>query len=364
MILSPNELNQFQQSVERARSILVILSNRPTTDHIAAALALYLALPEIGKNVNVACGSKPSNASSLIGSDKIVSSIGSSSNFIVSLDYEEGSIEKVSYNIEGDKFNLVIEPRPGFNFSKDKVHFNNGVGQADLLIMIGVSNPQDTGEMFSQLEPMMGKADVINIDTNNRNMRYGRTNLVYDNMGSVSELVTQLLSEMQLLNNTDAASNLLTGIGEATNQFTSPTTTSDSFESAALLMRVGAKKIAVSPTHAPAEYRPPAQPASWNQPSQHRQGFSHTAPSYGTQSPSRPPLAPRAPRQQSYTPAPQPVMGHTPMPPAMPPMHNQPHKADDTTPPDWLKPKIFRSRDTKAPAAGHNYRPSEGSKGS
>ena len=363
--MSSNELNQFQQSVERARSILVILPSRPTTDQLAAALALYLVLPEMGKNVNVACTSKPSNASNLIGSDKIVSSIGNSSNFIVSLDYEEGSIEKVSYNIEGDKFNLVIEPRPGFNFSKDKVHFNNGVGQADLLIMIGVSNPEDTGEMFAQLEQKKKKTDVINIDTNNRNMRYGRTNLVYDNMGSVSELVTQILSEMQLLTNTDAASNLLTGIGEATNQFTSPSTSSDSFESAALLMRVGAKKLSVAPAaHAPTEYRPPVQqPAPWGQQPQNRQPYSQPSQSYGAPAP-RPPVAPRS-GPRPHTQPMQPMMGHqNPLPQGMPPVSNPPHKADDTTPPDWLKPKIFRSRDTKGPQTPPNYRPSEGSKGS
>ena len=61
-------------------------------------------------------------------------------NLVISFPYQEGSIEKVSYNIENDKFNLVIEPRENYPvITPEMIKYSYGGGNTDLIITVGTS---------------------------------------------------------------------------------------------------------------------------------------------------------------------------------------------------------------------------------
>ena len=109
-----DQLNQIRGLLEQAKSVAIIASPQPSIDAVAASLALYLALSATGKTVSV-ISTAPMTVefSHLVGVDKIVNTIGTGDgrNMVISFPYQEGSIEKVSYNIEQETFNLVIEPR-------------------------------------------------------------------------------------------------------------------------------------------------------------------------------------------------------------------------------------------------------------
>lgn len=324
MKLAPNDLSQIQQAIGSANDILVVTPKNPTTDSLGSALALYLTLPQMGKRVSVVSPEKVTvEVSNLVGIDKVGDTVGSK-NFVISLDYEEGSIEKVSYNIEGDKFNLVIEPRPGFSFSEEKVNFSKSVGNSDLLIFIDIPNPEDLGSLTEQLRDMASRMPVINIDTHPNNARYGKINIIQPQAASVSEVMLSLFQGLGYAINADTATNLLMGVSSGTDNFSSPRTTPDSFEAAATLLRMGAQK---------------------GQQGGKMSGQTFTPPPGGSYVPQPQPMMPRPrmipPRPFQHAPQrPQPMQ---PQMPSMPqPMQSAPMDEAEA-PPDWLKPKIFRS---------------------
>lgn len=339
MRIPQNDLQQFQRSLEAARDILVLTHKNPTTDSLAASLALYLVLPKVGKRVSVVCPDKVTvEVSNLIGIDKVSDTLGNQ-NFVISLDYIEGSIEKVSYTIEGDKFNLVIEPRPGFSFSSDKVSFADSHGSnADLIIAIGTARLEDLANLYQQTADLFQRADTVNIDTKAHNTRYGSLNLVYPQMESVSTLMTFLLQDLRLTIDSDIASNLLQGISSGTDNFSAPQTTAESFEAAALLLRSGAQKTGKQKMAATDQtafanggYFPPL--------SQNRASVRPRA------AMPKPLARPQQFNSSSWQPTPPPYVA--------------PKEEETSAPPDWLKPKIFKSRSSNInpPAA---MVPSEG----
>ena len=338
MHIAPNDLTQLQQVIEGAKEILVVTHQNPTTDSLAASLALYLTLPQIGKRVSVACPDKVTvEVSNLVGIDKVTDTIGSK-NFVISLDYAEGSIEKVSYNIEGDKFNLVVEPRPGFSFSQEKVGFSRSGGNADIIIVIGAPSIDELKQLGLQIGEMANRVTLVNIDTHANNTRYGRINMVFPGLGSVSEAMTQILKGLNLTIPADAATNLLAGVMSATANFTSPKTSPDSFEAAALLMRMGAQKTPSTQA---------SMPAFMNGPQGDTGGYYGSPQSMTGMAPFPTPQ-PAKPRPQNF--------GQT-----LPPLPSQPAGLpnDQQAPPDWLKPKIFKSG-IKTPRTSADFSPNDG----
>lgn len=340
MRIPSSDLNELRGLLEQAKEILVVTHKNPTIDSLAAALSLYLTLPSVGKRVTVACPDKVTvEVSDLVGIDKVTDSLGSK-NFVISLDYVEGSIEKVSYNIEGEKFNLVIEPRPGFSFSEDKVSYSKGVGNADVVITINSPTFDEFGSLSKHIEDLANRVDVVNIDIHESNTRYGKINLVYPAMSSVSEVITFLLQELKLFIDVDAATNLLRGITTATDNFSTSTVTADSFEAAATLLRLGAQKDTMSHPQ-PKQKRAFAPSDSGFYPSPFPPSSSRPSPS------PRPNMMPRSIPPPSQTPKPSFTQDNQLS--ALPSNENE-------APPDWLKPKIFSSGGRNQPPAGNKGR--------
>ncbi len=115
-------LTKAKEMVGNAKEVVIVTHGNPTMDSLGGSLALCLGLISLGKKASVICPDPITvGLSSFVGVDKVSKEFGKK-NFVISLDYEDGSIEKVSYNIEGKKFNLVVEHRPGYEpFVADKV---------------------------------------------------------------------------------------------------------------------------------------------------------------------------------------------------------------------------------------------------
>ncbi|OGH41453.1 MAG: hypothetical protein A3H79_02090 [Candidatus Levybacteria bacterium RIFCSPLOWO2_02_FULL_36_8b] len=87
---------------------------------------------------------------------------------------------------------------------------------------------------------------VINIDYKPENQGFGDIPLLGNNASSVCELMANLISSLSLKMDIDIASNLLTGIIAATDNFQSTATSALAFETAALLLKKGAVRSAKS----------------------------------------------------------------------------------------------------------------------
>lgn len=288
-------LNSIQEALNGAKNILILSPANPSLDSIAASLALYLSLKKQGKQVLAACPSSMTVAfNRLIGVNKITDRVGGR-NLIISFDYLKDSIEKVSYNIESEKFNLVVEPKAGCPpLETDKVSYSYAGSEADLVFIIGALKLEDLDRLYFNEKGVFDNSLTVNIDNRANNTKFGKVNLVNPQSASCCEILTLLIKRLNLPIDPDTSSNLLAGIEANTSNFQASATSADTFEAAAWCLKNGAKRkqfVGQRPM-------PPAQ---------------------------APFITPQA---------------ATPKPPQIPPITPSPKPTQP--PPDWLKPKVYK----------------------
>ncbi len=248
------DFTPVEEAFAPAQTFAVVLPTNLNTDKVAAALALFLSLKKAGKQVNIACATPMIvEYSSLIGVDKIGQKFGGR-NLMVSFDYHEDSIEKVSYHIENNKFNLVIQPKEGHPpLSTKNINYNYFGSQADVVLTIGAASWENLGSLYNENKSLFEGAQSINLDIGSHNSQFAKINLVESGMVSLSELVTLMLSSLNLPLDEDIASNLLQGIKKTTFDFSLNKSAPSTFEAVAVCLRAGARQ----PFH---EARPERKP--------------------------------------------------------------------------------------------------------
>lgn len=240
--MNPNrtQLQKVIEILQENRAGVIVLPQNPSTDSLAAATALYMGLNQIGKNVSIASES-PVNQS-VFGADKVQTEITTSGNdLVISFPYSEGSVDKVDYFIQNDRFNIVIVPRSQTNQVDPKdVKFSYAGGSVDFIITLDAPSVRNLGSLYEDNQDLFKNSKVINIDRHVSNAFYGTANLVNRNMSSVSELVLTLLQAMNVEISKQMATNLYMGILDATKNFTTATVSASTFEASATLLKSGA----------------------------------------------------------------------------------------------------------------------------
>ena len=239
-----NTLARIQEITTKCRSSVIIIPPNPSIDAIAASTSLYLALNKMGKTVSLVCSQKPQ--SDLVASDKFQNIIGAGGDsLMVSFPYTDGAIDKVDYNIQGEAFNLIVTPRPGFQkLQPNQVNFSYTGGQVDMIIVIDAPTLSSLGTIYTDNQNQFTGKDIINIDRHLTNAYFGTVNYVNKTISSISELILSVLQTLQIEIDRDMATNLYAGAAASTNNFTSYSTNADTFEHIAALLRLGAVKKA------------------------------------------------------------------------------------------------------------------------
>lgn len=239
-----NDIAKIKELLEKAQDVLIVTHERPTGDSVGSALALYLGLTGLGKRVTVACPDPMIvEYSNFVGANKVVSSLGRK-NFVISLDYVDGSIEKVSYNIEGDKFHLVIEPRPGFEmFSQDKIHYSYAGSNVQVVFTVDTIHLGGLKKLFDEDKELYATKPIVNVDRHPNNAHYGHTNMVDSQASSTAEVISQLLTGLGVALTPDIATNLLNAVYGATNSFQNTNVTAEAFELVAAALKAGGKRF-------------------------------------------------------------------------------------------------------------------------
>ena len=260
-------MDDIKPLIDKAKDILIVTHMNPTYDSIGSALSLFLGLKGIGKTVTIACPTPMIvEYSGFVGADKLQTTI-AKKNFVISLDYEDGSIEKVSYNIEGKKFNLIIEPRPGFaEFSQDKVMYSHAGTPVDTIISVDTKHLGGLGAVYEEDKELFATHPIINIDSHEDNAKYGQVNIV-GNAGTTAELITQFLTALGIVITEDMATNILHSLYKTTESFQKHVT-AQTFEVAAQCVKAGGKQIVsqLPVTEQATPVLPPQEPIAPPQP--------------------------------------------------------------------------------------------------
>ena len=233
--------NSFKSIIDQANSILILLPTKPYFDQVAAGLSLYLALRE-KKEVAVSSPSPMTvEFNRLVGVNKISQELGNKNLIIRFVDYNANDIERVSADIEGGQFCLSVIPKPGVSVpKKEQTELSYAGVASDTVILVGGVNENHFPAISSN--DLVG-AKLVHIGTRSLTLSSAKQAIsLAKPASSVSEIMTGLIKESGLNLDADIATNLLMGIEEGTNKFTSSEVTAETFQLIAELMRSGGQR--------------------------------------------------------------------------------------------------------------------------
>jgi len=296
------KLLRINQTVSQKTNGAIVVPKNPSIDAVASACALYLSLTKLGKNISLACATQVNY--DLTAADKFQKNLSAGGDsLVISFPYVDGSIDKIDYRIEGESFNLIITPREGFpKLDPQKVSYSYTGAKLDFIFVIDAPNLYSLGEIYTNNQNQFQGLELINIDRHLINTNFGTINFVNKTASSLSEMVFQVIKNLNADIDREIASNLYAGLAAATNNFSSYSVNAQTFETAASLLKLGAVKKIIK------------KPAS---------SFQSTASSF------TPPTT--KPTSSKFEPTP------------IEEVEKEPNQKKSTeTPSDWLKPKIFK----------------------
>ena len=235
-------LERIKDLIAKNESIGIAVGKNPGIDEMAAGLSLYLSLSEASKKVTIVCPTDPIvEVSSLVGINKVKKSFdgGANGDLMVTFPYKEGEIEKISYTLEEGKLNILVKAgENGLSFNEKDIEYKREGAAPGLVFVVGTPRISDLGTAFDM--ETFKDSKIINIDYKPENQGFGDIPLLGLSASSVCELMANFISSLNFKMDTDVASNLLTGIIAATDNFQSSSTSTLAFETAALLLKKGA----------------------------------------------------------------------------------------------------------------------------
>ncbi len=243
--------NSFASLIESAPSVLVMLPIKPNFDAVAAGLSLYLSLHD-QKEVTISCPNPMMvGMNRLIGVNKITGDIGNKNLTIKFKNYDATNIDKVSYDIEQGEFRLTVAPKSGFKApAGEQIDVTYSGISAGMIILVGGANDSDFPILASE---QIAGAKIVHVGV--RTLSTSAEVMSFAKPGaSNSEIIAELIRENGFVLDADAATNLVMGIEEGSENFASPETTPETFEIFAHLLRNGGRrvpKVRLSPANFP-----------------------------------------------------------------------------------------------------------------
>lgn len=229
--------------IQKSNKILILTHENPDGDALGSLLAMYLFLKKLGKEVTAVCSDQvPSTLSFLPSAQNIASDIEGVRDFIIMIDLTRAKPEKLTYNIENNKLNIVITPKEGM-FSSNDVSFDYGNYRFDLIIVLDSVNLDRIGQIRQHNPEIFYNTPILNIDHHPGNDDFGQVNLVEITATSTCEILFSLFEAIDSkLVDADIATCLLAGIITDTGSFQNTNTTPKSLTMAAQLVAAGARQ--------------------------------------------------------------------------------------------------------------------------
>ena len=231
--------NSLRSIIDQSKSILILLPSKPFFDQVAAGLSLYLSIKD-QKQVQVATDSDMTvEFNRLIGVNKVSKELGNKNLVIKFTDYPANDIERVSYDIEDGQFRLSVIPKESINPpTQEQIDFNYSGISADTIILVGGANESHF--------PFLDKDEISNaklVHIGTKNLTTSKQVIAFStNASSASEIMARLLIENKFKVDQDIATNLIMGIEDGSDNFTSEDVTPITFEVFAELLRAGGKR--------------------------------------------------------------------------------------------------------------------------
>lgn len=236
--------NQLKQLIDSAKTIFVMFPQYATVDQKAVAASLYLSLVRADKSALLVTPQPLSDEDreELSGLEFAQQQLGNQ-NLSISFPYSPEQVDKVSYHIgeETKRFFLSVKPKPGVPpLDSNQVEFSYTGAAADALILVGLKELEDLEQLYFGYEQLY--TDTPSISINSYTTSFGTYKLDGGTASCSSELATLLIKQLGLPLDNDTATNLLYGIESCTKNLSAATTTAETFDAVAQLLRSGARR--------------------------------------------------------------------------------------------------------------------------
>ncbi len=209
----------LKELFEKAKNVLVVLGSDVNEDSGSLAASLVEIFSGYSKNVELLTREEiPLAARPLVKSEQVKTKVEPKS-LVISFDWTKTALDKVSYNLEGDKFNLIIRSKSGKLDAKD-ASFSYKGSDWDLIVTVGIKDISELVNLGFE-QDNFNRSASINFDKSEANTNFAKLNIVNPEAESLCGLAVSTFKDSGIKLPTRAAETMLFGIRAATNNFTS-----------------------------------------------------------------------------------------------------------------------------------------------
>ena len=244
------------EQIKQADNILVALNSNPTIDELTSALALTLILAKTNDHVTTIFSGKIPSVLNFLEPNKFFDkTVDGLRDFIIALNPDKA--DRVRTKIVDDMVRVSITPSKGA-VTIDDLEFSQGDYNVDLVIALGVRNPDDLDKALQAHGRILHSAFVAAISIGTSMTDLGNLNWQEPALQSYAQIVADLTLSLEpkpdengnpvdvpLIDN-EVATVLMTGLVAVTERFSNSYTTPELMSLAAVLMSQGANQQLVA----------------------------------------------------------------------------------------------------------------------
>ncbi|MBI4281746.1 hypothetical protein HY625_02880 [Candidatus Uhrbacteria bacterium] len=236
---------QFTETVQRAKRILIAFRKNGDGDAIASALAVAHLITTMGKS-EVSIVSQdfvlPKNIAFLPRAKEIVASLSGLRKFTIELDAKNVKLKDFSYDLTDGKLKIFLTPEEGFFRAEDMTYAASPFAY-DCIITVNTPDLASLGDVYTKHAEFFYATPIINIDHDIANESYGQINLIDPTATATGEaLFEAILSLGSHFIDKTLATYLLTAIIAETRSFRSPRITPKTLQMTGELIAHGADR--------------------------------------------------------------------------------------------------------------------------
>lgn len=235
---------QIFEQIKKATNILVTFKKTWSGDSVASALAFFLFLKKLDKNVKIVAEQFDQKQlySFLPGYTEIKNTLDNLRKFIISLDITNTKVNQIKYQQEENKLNFIISPKDGF-FTPDDIESHSSGFKYDLIIIVDSPDLESLGKIYDNDTEFFYQIPIINIDHKSTNESFGQINLIELTAVSTSEILFSLFEKFSRdLIDENIATCLLAGIIAETRSFKTSNITPHSLFISSQLVSIGGRR--------------------------------------------------------------------------------------------------------------------------
>ena len=248
------QVQNIKNLFSNAKTATVVIPHL-SIDSIAAGLALVLTLKKSNIEATAYCPAKTdANYSKLSGLEFLTDNY-NQNDLVISLNYPPEQVEKVSYNNDDGRLNLVVQTKANApKVEQNQIIINNQSSVADINFILGDES------QLGQNSIIVNNGNWVYISPTNNPKSWAKASVI-DQDAPFCEIFTFLLPSLGLKLDIESAKNLLIGLRVATQSF-SINVSPETFEAGAICLK------ATQPTEVTPEITQPNNQSQSVQPGQ------------------------------------------------------------------------------------------------